>query len=314
MAITLTTTTLLTDVIKAFAKACPQLFTLSLDMNAAGVMFNQPAIAKIRKDPTVASYDASAGGYKNGATETNTLLEDVPVLIDQWKHVPLKVSHLSQVANKLTDYMGAVESTARVLGKYMFDFVMSKVVAANFTNATTEAVATTDWETLGLITKAMNGRGCSENGRHMLVNSDVMQSLGNDPRIINSQFAGQLPSTAFGSFSRLRGFETIQEYPDLPSMGNMTAFAYEPRALVLSTRLPMDFTKVAAAWGIPVTAKVEVVRDPSTGFSLMGISWMENGTMDAYFSIAVMYGVTAGANGGSAGTIFDKGGQRLISA
>ena len=47
---------------------------------------------------------------------------------------------------------------------------------------------------------------------------------------------------------------------------------------------------------------------------MLGIKWQEAGTFDIYMTMAVLFGSAVGAQGGSAGTIADKAGYRLISS
>lgn len=315
MATTLTVSELLSDTLEAFKLVCPAILAMGTDLSQEKAVLNQSVIAKVRQLPTVQDYDAAQGGYKNGATAASSLLVDVPVTINQHKHVPVKITHLSQIASQRKLYQDGVNDLAYVLGKSIVDYALGRVLAANFSQSTTEAIVDTNRDTLGTVRKAMNAKKAGRT-RYGVVNSDFFEALDADSRIASKDYYGQQTGgEAFGRLTNVAGFKEIWEYPDLSANGeNLSGFFWDPRALTIATRVPDMNIEMAQAFGIPVTAKVETVRDPDTGLTLLGISWMENGTMDLYTTVTVLYGVTAGKQAGSTGDICDYAGHRVKTA
>jgi hypothetical protein len=277
-------------------------------------VLNQTVIARISKVPAVASYDPAQGGYKNAAVDVNTIVEDVPVTLDQHKHVPVKIGYLTSISTKRDLYKEAVMNIGYALGKAIVDDTLTKVVVANFSEATTEATASVSRDTLGKVTKAMNAKG-SGLLRYGIVNSDVFNMLDSDPAIGSGDYHGQQRAgSPYGHLVNVAGFQDIWEYPQLPITANLTGFFYDKRGVVVVTRLPNNILDVAASAGIPKIASFETVADPDSGMSLLGIRWMEPGTFDVYVTITMLWGSKAGKQGGTAGAITDYGGHRLVSA
>lgn len=311
---TLTVSELLADTLAAFKKRVPALFAFSTDFSAARGVLNQALIAKIRVLPTVATYDATTG-YANGATAVSSLLVDVPVTMDQHKHVPVKITHLAQLASQRNLYEDMVADLAYVLGKSVVDYALTKVLAANFTQSTTEAIVDTNRDTLGAVRKAMNAKGAGPQ-RYGIVNSDFAEALDADSRIASKDYYGQQTGReAYLHLKGCSGFNDIWEYPDLPANAqNLSGFFFDSRAITVATRIPDNSVEYAQSIGIPQVAATEIVTDPDTGLSLLGIKWMNAPTLDSFCTVALIYGVTAGAQGGSAGDLTDYAGYRVKTA
>jgi hypothetical protein len=318
MAATLSTSEVLMDVLDAFRVLYPALNSFSTDFSYAEARLNQTVIARISKVPAIATYDPVTG-YKNGAADVNNIVEDVPVTVDQHKHVPVKISYLQSIATRRDLYAEAVKNIAFALGKAVTDECLAKVVAANFSEKTTETLAATSRDTLGKVTKAMNIKGAALL-RYGIVSSDFYNALDQDVRIASGDYHGQQrKGSPYGVLSNVAGFQSIWEYPSLPvgaTAGTelLSGFFYDKRAIVVSTRLPADIISVAASAGIPQIANFQTVTDPDTGLSLLGIRWMEPGTFDVYVTVTLLWGSKAGKQGGAAGTITDYAGHRVATA
>jgi hypothetical protein len=318
MALTLSTTKILELVMDAFKVRVPMLINaFATDFSDEKAKLNQTVNARIAGLPTVQNYDATTG-YKNGATDGKTLLTDVPVTIDQHKHVPIKLDFLDMESTvqqiKLLD-----ESTMNcgfVLAKSIVDYCLGLCKAANFSEKTTLSAANSDKDMLETVRKAMNAKGAMTNGRFGIVNSDVFSALDGDSRISSKDYQGQqMGEEALGYLKGLQGFSNIWEYPDMPDNSeNQTAFFGTKESIVLATRIPSSPEEVAKAAGIPQIASFETMTDEDTGLTLLGIKWVEQGTFDVYFTVSVMYGAVAGKQGGSAGDLTDYAGHRLVTA
>lgn len=300
MPATLSAAIIAMDVIAAFKKRFPMLFAFGTDFSAESANLNQQITARIATLPTVRDYDASTG-YKANAVNANDLLFDVPVTINRHKHVPVKVDFIEQLSTNRNLYQETMGNLAYALGKEAVDYGLGLATAANFSESTTETINNTDRDTLGKVRKAGNLRGMLPAGRVGIVNSDFFEALEIDSRIANKDYYGQQTGgEAYGHLRAVAGFQDIWEYPDLPSTGNLSGMFFDRRAFVTASRLPNKGFDMAAAFGVPQMAKVEVVQDPESGLALLAITWQEQGTFDTYVTLAWMYGIVAGAQGAAA--------------
>ncbi len=318
MALTLSTTQILELVMDAFKVRVPMLANaFATDFSSETARLNQQVNARIAGLPTVQSYDASTG-YKNGATDGKTLLTDVPVTINQHKHVPIKLDFLD-MESKVKEINLLEEATMNcgfVLAKSMVDYCLGLAKAANFSEKTTLSEANSDKDMLEAVRVAMNAKGATSNGRFGIVNSNVFSALDGDSRISSGDYHGKrIGEEALGHLVGIQGFANVWEYPDMPDNSeNQTAFFGTKESIILATRVPSSPAEVAKAAGIPQVASFETMTDDDTGLTLLGIKWIEQGTFDVYCTVAVMYGAVAGSQGGSAGELTDYAGHRLVTA
>lgn len=314
---TLTATEILTDTIAAIRVMVPMLFQFSTRFTADRVALNGTVTGHIRTLPTAQDYNAGQGGYKNGANAGENLLTDIPVVVNKHKHVPIKYSHLVNIASQKSAYQQNINDAAYVLGKTMLNDVLAGAVAANFSEVTTEAIADTNRDTLGAIRKAMNKKGAGS-PRFGLVNSDVFEALDSDSRIASRDYYGQQTGgNPLGVLRAVAGFSEIWEYPELPANAeNLSGFFCDPRAIAVVTGLPDHSFDLAAQLGIPQVMRHEIVQDPESGLALMAIFWQEQGTADVYMTVTLLWGSIAGKQAGAsaAGTAADYAGHRLVTA
>lgn len=312
---TLSTTELLTDVIDAFKVRFPIMGSIGTDFSSEEAKLDQTVTARVLSLPTVRDYDGT-DGYKANAANANSLTTDVSVTLNRHKHVPVKVDFLETASTKRDLYSEVVGTMAYALGKEAFDYAMSQVVQANFTHEITASEANSDYDALATATKVMNANGCAPTGRIGIVNSGVFKSLDSDQRIASGDYHGQQRGgNAYGVLSNVSGFESIFEYPDLPANSeNLTGFFTDKTGIVMANRVPSDMEALAGRLGVPSIAKVDVVEDADSGLTLMGLTYMEAGTFDLYTTVAWIYGVSAGAQGGTDNSLTDKGGLRLATS
>lgn len=401
LCVTLTPTLILQRTIAAFAVRCPAVMLFSSDFSTERLKLNQQAIAHIRVRPTAASYDATTG-YVNGNQETRDLLVDVPLTMDQHRHVTLKVDHLNAIADSKSALEDHFRDSAEVLGKGFVDYLLGKAITQNFSYESIYTAANSDKDALAAVRKAMNTRGVGP-GRFGIVNSDVFETLDADARISNRYSGGNqlIEGQPLGMLKNVSGFETILEYPDLPTNNvaaktvsaieaddnvcttsaahgfvvgdritfptltggtgvtagttvyyvisipttttftfsatlggsavnvtvdatagtvalteNMSGFFGTREAIAIKTGIPQDSISAAKAFGIPVPVADAIVTDPDSGLSMISYKWFAPGTMDAYVTLAFLYGAAAGKQAGStaAGSLLDKAGHILRTA
>ena len=318
MALTLSTTQILELVLDAFKVRLPFLVSaFATDFSGERAKFNQTVNARIAGLPTVQSYDSSTG-YKANATDAKSLMNDVPVTIDQHKHVPIKLDFLDQnsTVNEINLLEEATMNCGYVLAKSIADYCLGLVTAANFSQTSTFTTANSDLDMLNNIRTDLNGIGANTTGRFGIVNSDVMSTLTTDSRVASGDYHGQrINGESLGVLRSIQGFGNVWEYPDLPANSeNLSGFFGTKESVILATRVPSDTNDVAQSMGIPQIASFDTLTDPDTGLTLLGIKWIEQGTFDVYCTVAVMYGAVAGKQGGSAGDKTDYAGHRLVTA
>lgn len=313
---TLTVNEIMMDTLDAFKTVVPMIRAFSTDFSSKTAVKGDTITAHISGLPSVADYNATTG-FVNGAVEAETLLTDVPVVLDQLKHVPVKVDWLTQLASKKPLYLEAIRNQAYVLGKSVIDAAMAKFTAANITHKVTSAAANTQYETLEAIRTQLNSQSAASAGRFGFINSTVAGYLQQDPIISSGDYFGQRNGgQGFRNWQNIAGFENIWEYPDLPTAESLTGVFGERRLVTVATRLP-DFSNndaVAGALGIPRVMRYYPIQDPETGLALLGVAWQAAGTGDIYVSACVLYGTAVGTQGGAADAITDKAGVRLATA
>src|ERR1700752_2556902 len=122
MSLTLSATELLVDVLEAFKKKFPMLKFFSTDFSSAAAVLNQQVIARITQLPSVQTYDTT-NGYDNSSLDSKSAIVDVPVTLDQHKHVPVKILYLDRIASKIDLYNEAITNIGYVMGKSVIDYV-----------------------------------------------------------------------------------------------------------------------------------------------------------------------------------------------
>lgn len=300
MATNLSPSEILVQTLDAFKTRVPALGTMSTDFSDDRSRLNQTIRGHIRTLPTVGDYGAN--GYFSNSNDAQALLTDVDVVLDQHKHVTLNLTHLKMLSDtKRNEQIG---DSAYVLGKSIVDSVLAKATAANLSNSEVVSIANSDFDALNGARKALVQQGANLDALYGLVNSDFAASLNADTRIASGDYHGQeSTSNALYSLSNVSGFRRVLEYPDLPDNGeNLSGIFFDPRAMVVATRLPSDSTDLANSLGVPNVADTTAVTDPETGLSFLGIMHMQPGTLDLYLTVTVLYGSTVGGSAlGNAG-------------
>jgi hypothetical protein len=310
---TLTVSEILSDVIGAFKTRVPALNYFASDMSTEQVKFGQQIIAHIPTVPTTYAHTASTG-YAENAQSARDLLTDVPITIDQWRHVTIKLLTADVAQDRSKNYLKTIENAGYALGKYVVDYALGKALETNFSQQSLEPIDDTDLETLQDIRADMNGVDAGS-PRYGLVNTLAFNALERDARIASGDYYGQRTGAdPFGKLLGVSGFNEISEYPDLPSNSeNLSGFFFDSRAITIATRLPQDSVDLAGQMGIPVPIKREVITGEG-GLTLAGFGWFDQVTHNLYVTASVMFGASAGKQAGSAGTLTDYAGHLLATA
>lgn len=317
-AVTLSVPEILTDVMDAFRLETPELFQpggFGTDFSSKTAVLGDAITAKIAHVPLTGAYDANNGGFKAASQAVTTLIEDVPVTLNQFRIVTVNISWLTQLASKIQLYKEAIRNYGFALGKYIVDTALSGITAANFSNTVQVAPANVTLDTVdGSLRDQLNTQRASNRGRFAIVGTAFASKLGADDRVRSSLFYGSLNNDqGYRIWRNLGGFGWIREYPDMFAGGNLLGYAGDARGIVVATR-QLDFSNAADQLGIPKVMEFYPMMDSESGISMTGAGWQEAGTGDVYVSCGVLFGTAAGKQGGAAGTITDNAGVRIISA
>ena len=288
---------------------------LSTDFGSQQMRLGETVIAHVPTLPTVSTYDNTTG-YRNGSQTARSLMVDVPVIVDQHKHVTLQWKHINNIADQKDSVDQMVSNAAYVLGKAMLDSVLAKFTAANVSYSLNKEWENVDRTTLRDARKVMNINGADSEGRVIIGNTDFCGNFGDDARIASRDYSGQqTDANAYAHYRNIEGFRDVWEYPDLPANGEaLQAIAFDPRAVALRAGLPDHTFDLAKELGIPTQGSHQVQSDPETGFSLLAINWQDPGTFDLNLTLAAIWGSAVGKQGGAAGVITDKAALRFVDA
>src|SRR5258706_10881981 len=160
---TLSVPELLMDVMDAFMLELFPLKFFSTDHSSATAVLNDAITAHVATIPATAAYDATTG-FANGATAAENLLVDVPVTLNQFRHCPVVVKFLSQIASKMPLYLECTRNTGYALAKYVLDYALSKVLVANFARSEVIAAANFTLDSLEIIRSDLNGQKAKASG------------------------------------------------------------------------------------------------------------------------------------------------------
>jgi len=320
---TLSVDELLTDVLESYKTQFPVIGQFSSDFSSETARKGQSIIARILSAPSVEDFNGSYSKKSDGSSEApsvGSLTKDLAITLDQHKHVPVKMDYADLIATRRDLYGEMVGELSYALGKDLMGKVWDKILNANFSSKVTRTGLSTDnAEAHNLfmlhdVRETLNSQGASTQGRYGIVSSEVMTSLLVDERIASGDYYGQLSgANGLGILRNIAGFEAIYEYPDADGNSeNLVGFFGDKSAISIAGRVPNDFNEQASRANAPAIASSTIVADPSSGMSMMGITYQEAGTFDIYTTLTHIYGLRAGAEGGQGSTA--SGGCRVVTA
>lgn len=312
---TLSVPEILQDVLEAFKLELFALDLFSTDFSSKTAVLGDKITAHIDVLPVGANYDPTPGkGFYSGAQDVLGLIQDVPVTLNQFKHVPIKVGWLSQLSSKIPLYKRAVSNYGYALSKIVLDAALAQV-NGNFSNNLKYTTANTNLDTLEAIRGQLNAQKAMGKGRFGIITSATAAAIQNDDRVKSSLFYGALNGDqGYRTFTNIAGFEKVIEYPDFSLTGGNNAGLFgDRRSIVIANRRP-DFSNVAAELGVPQVMEFYPMVEPETGLQVTGVAWQEVGTGDVYVSAAVLFGIGAGNQGGAAGTVTDNAAVLVTTA
>ena len=312
--LTLSVPEILMDVLEAFKLTTPQLFGpngFATDFSSQTAVLGDKITAHIDHVPVTSSYNPAPGpfsGFYNGAQDVATIVEDVPVTLNQLVHVPVKIAWLTQLSSRLPLYQRAIKNIGYALGKKVVDSALSQV-ATNFSNSILLPTAIVNLDSMEAIRSTLNLQKAAGGGRYGFVSSALAQAIANDDRTRSKLFYAQLNEEAgFHRWENLAGNAWVTEYPDITSdSGGYIGFFGDRRAITVAVRRP-NFSNAAEQLGIPQVMGFYPIQDDQSKLFMTGVGWQEPGTGDVYVSAAILFGTSAGNQGGAPGSITDNAG------
>lgn len=311
-------------VLESFKIQTPELFEpggFALNVGSETAVLGDKITARIGIVPTPADYDPTPGkGFTNGVQDSTDLLEDVPVTLSFFKHVPIRIKWLSQLGSKINLSMALMEQ-GYALRKLVIDTALQTILPANFTYQKYADSGNINLDSMESIRSKMNTQKCSPSGRFCICNSAFAGSLASDQRIgpsilhtpgtVSTTEAN--PNNGYRRWKNIPGFENVYEYPDFPNAFDLQAYAGDQRGIIVSVR-PINIAKVTPEMlGIPRIMSETPLVDEATKMPFIGVGWQDPGTGDLYTSIGLLFGVTAGNQGGGQDSITDRAGVRIVS-
>lgn len=307
---TLSVPEILQDVLQAFKLGIPELFGpngFATDFSSQTSVLGDKITAHIDVLPVASNYNPAQGvGFYQGVQNVETIIQDVPVTLSNFQHVPVRVKWLTQLSSKLPLYKRAIANIGYVLGKLVVDSALAQI-AGNFSNKIVINPANVSLDSMEAIRSQLNLQKILNKPRWCLMTTPFAQTLGNDDRVKSSLFYGALNGDeGYRMYRNLAGLTWAQEYPDLSLVGNnITAIAADPRAIVVATR-KMDFSNAAAQLGCPEVMRFFPLSEPESGLNATGVMWQEPGTGDVIVSVGILWGIGAGNQGTGNGNITDN--------
>ena len=248
-------------IMDAFKTQTPELFGaggFATDISSKTAVLGDKITAHIGAVPTAADYDQTTG-FDNGVQDATDLLTDVPVTLNYFKHVPIRVKWLSQLSSKL-DLTRAVTNQGYALRKLVIDTILAQITAGNFSYQLPVDPANVTLDTIEALRSKLNNQKAAPMERFGIVNTKFAGALQADQRVGSSLFYNQLNgNNALRRYTNLAGFQNIYEYPDMPSAGNLSAYFGDRRGVVVAVRA-IDYSNAADILRLPKVMETEIGR------------------------------------------------------
>jgi len=277
---TLSSSLILQEALSLVFTKRPMLSMISKDLAPQNAKLNQQIITRVHSIPAV-------GNFPNGIQ--NKVDTDVPVTLDQFKHVGYEFTATELNSTDRNLVREAAEPLAVAMANQLVDSV-----AALWQSATNYVLdATPDYETLVKLRKHFIDNGV-QGDRWLAVNAATYASLLQDPLCNRYYKSGGNDPIAEGELAGVAGFSRIFEYPATPTANDMIGFAGTKESVILASRIPRDPREVLP--NAPANGNIEVITDPTTGFSVLAVESIDVNTLSAKVFMTWIYGVATGRN------------------
>lgn len=254
---------------------------------ASAAKLNQPVITRIKSPLAV-------NPFGTGAQDVTTTDRTVTLTQEREIHVAFTRAEYNSTDRNLIDE--AAEPIAIALGNYFVDSVSALWIAANFTNSTTVASGWSYTNTLLPLRAAAQSRGWQ--GRRFFAHSTAVGTalLSDSMVVAESNNAANGDAIKNGELPVVAGFG-LEEYPAIPSTGNMVGFAGTPDSCILAVRPHADPQGVIA--GVNFPGNFGYITEPKSGLTLAVSQWIDASTLAVNSRISWLQGAAVGnANNG----------------
>jgi hypothetical protein len=314
---------ILQRVMKAYKQRMIAIRTFAMDISDETIKWKQEVFAQMPIMPTAIDH-VPGSDLTADATNTITLIKDVPVRINQAAKVVLKLPTTDAVRLETdTVFETAIANAAYALGKYIVLKGLDLVTPTNFSHEIVEPLADVDKETLSTARIQLNTQDAGDY-RNAIVNSTAMANLTNDPRIASGDYFGQrVEGDPYVTLTNIEGFANVTEFNKLQTTNGLLGFAFDQQAILVAIRKLSDNVEMARRLGIPAVIREFTLSDPDSGLSFTGYMWQDQKTQDIYVAVVVAFGVTGGRNTFdedgdpdhvAANELLDNSGVRIVSA
>lgn len=170
--------------------------------------------------------------------------------------------------------------------------IVSKVVSANFSNATTSAASAFDSDDIADIAGALSGRKVPRGERSMVLSPTYYANVQKDTVVGAANTYGGTEGVREYNGNRVHGFD-LYEYTgaingasSTTTSENLQGFALHPSAIAVAARFP--------AAPADSYVQTENVYDPAVGCPIQLRSWYDATAGKHMVSVACLYGVAVG--------------------
>lgn len=317
MQVTLSVPELLNKALAAFKLETPELFGpggFAQDFSSSTAVLGDRTTGRIAHLPVVGDYDENNGGWKAAAQDVETLMEDVPVTLNQLPCASVKIRLFDRMGSKVGLDDAAIANLGWSLGKNVVD----RIISAARTNVSHSVTLQPNLVTLdtfdGALREQCTAQKMSGKTRWAFVNTAIASALNADDRVKSELFFGQKNGEeGYRVWRNLGGFQWVREYNDIQNAG-MAGLMGDHRLACVSVRKIHTMTAATLkAMNIPEVMRFYPVQDEQSKLELTGVVWQEPGTGDTYLSVAMLLGVGVGNQGGPAGTVTDNAGCLILT-
>lgn len=315
-AVTLSVPEISKDLLEAFKIEIPEVFGpngLTHDFSSQTAVLGQTVYGHIAEIPVTGAYDpdAPAGGglgWEGPVQDVTTVIQDVPVTLNQMPICSVKVSYLTGLATKgVPLYKAAIANVAYALSKSVLDGILSASLT-NVSNSFYLTTQLTSLDTFETLRNQCNSQKMYNNNRMAIINSAVANGLGTDDRVRSSLFYNQLNGDeGYRTWKNLCGFASVREYGDFPQGGAAAGLAFDRRLAAIAVRRIQYANAILDELKIPKVIKFEQMTD-ANGFEMTTFSYQKFGTGDLIFGAAFLFGASVGNAGQGVGAQTDEAG------
>lgn len=273
---------------------------------------------------------ANAGTTQSGATTqaTGTVTKSVPstkdkgVTMDMFKAVEVEfpVSLISGTARNLfaEQYSAQLYGLAEAINKHVLAGLFSATWGTDGTTGLTyryvEDLATWNLKSMIKIKNKFTLARIPDVGRTLLLHPFYHDQLLADTNLVTAKAIlalikkdmssfedGELP-VIYGvkplesQFSSATSAGVLTDWVDdaNPGTTNIVGFGGNMSAYLFVSRPPQDWTTTLTQLGIPATASIRLVTEPTSGLTVMVFSYVDNGRMSVSQRVCLMWGRAQG--------------------